>query len=147
MNLQVENFYNENTQITQKYLCKKNGGENKSPKVVWKKIPSAKSYSLIMEDPYSINGNTIHWFVPTIYKNNIVFGLNSYNKLGWIGPCAPANTGIHKYIFTLYSLDQIFNYDISNQIVSSEHFEQLLQLNKINILNKESISFDYNTNL
>lgn len=147
MNLQVIDFYNKETQITQKYFCKKNGGKNKSPRVIWKELLQAKSYSLIMEDPLSVNGNTVHWFIPTIYDNKIIYGLNSYNKIGWYGPCPPPNTGIHKYIFTLYALDKIFDYDISKKIKSSQYYEQLLKLHNIQILNKQIISFDYDTNI
>ena len=145
MNLQINNFYNKETQITKKYFCKKNGGENKSPHVIWKKIPKAKSYSLIMEDPLSINNNTIHWFIPIICRDKIICGLNSYNKIGWYGPCPPHNTGIHKYIFTLYALDKILKYDISKQIKSSQQYEQILKLNNITTLNKEILTFYYNT--
>lgn len=147
MNLQILDFYNNETQITQKYFCKKNGGKNKSPRVIWKELLQAKSYSLIMEDPLSINGNTVHWFIPTIYDNKIIHGLNSYNKIGWYGPCPPPNTGKHEYIFTLYALDKIFDYDISKKIKSSQQYEQLLKLNNIRILNKQIVSFDYDTNI
>lgn len=147
MNLQIENFNNKSTQITKKYFCKKNGGENKSPQVIWKKIPQAKCYSLIMEDPKSINGNTVHWFIPTFCRDKVIYGLNTYNKIGWYGPCPPSNTGIHKYIFTLYALDKIFEYDISKQIESSQHYEQLLKHNNIQILDKQKVSFDYNTDI
>lgn len=143
MNLQILNFYDDKTQITKKYFCKNHGGENKSPKVVWKKIPEAKSYSLIMEDPLSIYGITVHWFIPTIYDKKIIYGLNSYDKLGWYGPCPPFNNNLHKYIFTLYSLDKILNYDVSKKIKSSSHFEQILKDNDIKILNKEIVIFDY----
>lgn len=100
-----------------------------------------------MEDPLSINGNTVHWFIPTIYNDKIIYGLNSYNKIGWYGPCPSPNTGIHKYIFTLYALDKIFDYDISKKIKSSQHYEQLLKVHNIQILDKQKISFDYDTNI
>ena len=66
MNLHILDFYNKNIQITKKYFCYKNGGENKSPRVIWKELLQAKCYSLIMEDPLSIRGNKVHWFIPTI---------------------------------------------------------------------------------
>ena len=59
-----------------------------------------------MEDPLSIRGNTVHWFIPTIYDDKIINGLNTYKKYGWYGPCPPRNTGKHKYIFTLYMVHQ-----------------------------------------
>lgn len=147
MNLQVIDFHNKNTQITKKYFCKKNGGENKSPRVIWKELLQAKSYSLIMEDSLSINGNTVHWFIPTIYDNKIIYGLNSYKTIGWYGPCPPPNTGMHKYIFTLYALDIIVNFNVKKQIKSSQQYEQILKDNNVKILNKEIVYFNYDTNI
>lgn len=100
-----------------------------------------------MEDPLSINGNTVHWFIPTIYDNKIIYGLNSYKTIGWYGPCPPPNTGIHKYIFTLYALDKIVNFNIKKQIKSSQHYEQILKDNNIKILNKQIIYFNYDSNM
>jgi phosphatidylethanolamine-binding protein (PEBP) family uncharacterized protein len=146
MNLQILNFYNEKTQITKKYFCHKNGGKNKSPIVKWKDIPDASSYSLIMEDPKSIHGNTIHWFIPTIINDKIEYGLNSYNKFGWYGPCPPPNTGIHKYIFIVYSLNKIIEFNTKKKIKSSTHYEYLLKKNNVKILYKEIKCFYYDTN-
>lgn len=145
MNLQIKNFKNDKTQLNQKCFCLKNGGENILPIIIWKKISNAKTYSLIMEDPYSIHGNTIHLFIPIISKLKIMYGLNSYDSFGWYGPCPPPYTGKHKYIFTLYSLDKFFDYNIYKKIKSSKYFEKLLKKNNIIILNKEIKIFEYDT--
>ena len=144
MNLQIYNFGNIKY-INKKTLCIKNGGKNVQPIITWYDIPLAKSYALVMEDAYSINGNTIHWFIPTIYDNIIIQGLNSYNKLGYYGPCPPKNTGMRIYSFVLYSLDKILNFNTKYKIESSKHFEQILNNNNIKIINKEIKSFYYET--
>lgn len=146
MNFNIINFYNKKTQITRKYFCKKNGGHNISPHIKWNKIQGAKSYSLVMEDPLSIHGNTVHWFIPAIYDDKIIYGLNTYKTYGWFGPCPPENTGKHQYIFTLYSLDNIFDFNLKKQINSSHHYEELLNSNNIKILHKEIKVFDYDSN-
>jgi phosphatidylethanolamine-binding protein (PEBP) family uncharacterized protein len=140
MNLQIINFANTKI-INNKTICIKNGGDNIQPTITWYEIPPAKSYSLIMEDAYSINGNTVHWFIPTIYNNILINGLNSYDKYGYYGPCPPKNTGMRIYVFILYSLDTIFNFDTRIKIESSKHFEQILNANGVKILNKEMKSF------
>ena len=116
----------------------KNGGQNISPQVTWNQNPKAKSYSLIMEDSLSIRGNTVHWFIPTIYDDKIINGLNTYKKYGWYGACPPRNTGKHQYIFTLYTLDNIFDFNIQKQIRSSKH---------IKIINKEKKIFNYDSDV
>ena len=146
MNLQIINFGDNKNQINKNSFCIKNDGNNIAPIITWNEIPHSKSYALIMEDPYSIHGNTIHWFLPSIYKNTVINGLNSYNKYGYFGPCPPINTGKHKYIFTLYSLDTILNFDLTKKIKSSKYFEKILKKNKVVILNKNIKFFYYNTN-
>jgi len=147
LELDIRNFYNKKTQITKKFFCKKNGGQNISPQVTWNQNPKAKSYSLIMEDPLSIRGNTVHWFIPTIYDDKIINGLNTYKKYGWYGPCPPINTGKHKYIFTLYALDNIFDFHIQKQIRSSEHYEEMLKSKHIKIIDKEKKIFNYDSDV
>ena len=117
MNLQILNFGNMKT-INPETFCIKNGGKNIQPKVTWYEIPPAKSYALIMEDAYSIYGNTVHWFIPTIYDGTVIQGLNSYNELGYYGPCPVKNTGMRIYSFVLYSLDKILNFNTNVKIKS-----------------------------
>ena len=145
MNLQIINFYDKKTQINKDAFCIDRGGKNIQPIVTWHSIPPAKCYALVMEDPYSIYGNMVHWFVPVIYDNVCVKGLNSLNKFGYSGPCAPKNTGMRIYIFTLYSLDKIYNFDTSIQIKSSGDFEKILKNNGVKVLTKEMKSFYYDS--
>lgn len=153
-----------------KYICKKYGGDNVSPTIKWSKRKGAKSYALIMEDPDAVGGTFIHWYIPYISKKidkidslcfydyptintvekidlskiSIFFGKNSLDKFGYTGPCPPKGTGIHKYNFILYTLDNILNITKQNiKIVDSLEFEQILKENSISVIDKSNIIFEY----
>jgi len=164
MDIKILDFPNK------KYICKKYNGDNQSPVVSWNKIISAKSYALIMEDPDAVGGNFIHWYIPYIskninkieslcfinnYKNNlkldidlnklsVFFGKNSLDKYGYTGPCPPIGTGLHRYIFTIYALDNILHIDEKNiKISSSKDFENILKKNFIKYIDISKIIHKY----
>ena len=168
MNLTIIDFL-KNNKINLKYICKNYNGKNIMPQIKWNRINNALSYAIIFEDPDTPHGNFIHMYIPYIKKNicilgelntnkkfdsninsldmslvNIIFGKNHVNKFGYHGPCAPPNTGIHRYIFTIYALDNILKINNDNiEIHSSTQFEEILQKNKINILSKDNKQFTY----
>ena len=75
---------------------------------------------------------------------NLIFGLNSLNKFGYYGPCAPVNTGTHRYIFIIYALDNILKINKDNIFVqSSIEFEKILKKNNINIIDRDHKEFKY----
>lgn len=100
--------------IPAKYTCK---GENISPPLTISDVPvGAKSLTLIMHDPDAVNGDWVHWVVWDIPPQTVdilenskpapgVEGITSFNSTGYGGPCPPAGTGTHRYIFELYALD------------------------------------------
>jgi Raf kinase inhibitor-like YbhB/YbcL family protein len=170
MNLQVHDF-TINNRIKKNYICINQRGNNISPKISWNIISGTESYALILEDPDALmDGTFIHWYIPYInndileinklnhninllknnYKNSknsnnikLIQGKNSLKEIGYHGPCAP-NKANHNYTFFIYSLDGKLNVD--NSIISidnHEHFEKILKNNNINILNKDSKSFQY----
>ena len=60
-------------------------------------------------------------------KVKIIMGKNSMGNIGYHGPCAPENTGKHRYILKLYGLKQNIPLDIKNlnlSIESSTDFEK-----------------------
>ena len=156
---------------SQKYICKKYGGDNISPAVSWNKIPNAKSYALIIEDPDAVGNNFIHWYIPYISKHieridslcfldianinsnikkinlnkiSIFFGKNSFDKFGYTGPCPPKGTGIHRYNIILYALDNILNIKKKYlKIKDSNQFIDILKENNISIIEKSHIIFEY----
>ena len=58
-------------------------------------------------------------------KVKIIMGMNSMGNIGYHGPCAPQNTGKHRYILKLYGLKKNIPLDIKNlSIESSKDFEE-----------------------
>lgn len=103
--------------IPSKYSCE---GENISFPLTWKEIPDgAESLAIIMDDPDAPAVTWVHWLIYNIPVNiaglpeNIkpeksppdssLQGRNSWNKIGYGGPCPPFGT--HRYYVKLYALD------------------------------------------
>lgn len=156
MNLQVYNF---DLNLSKKNFCFKNNGLNIPPILAWNNI-NTNYYSLILEDINAATASKIvvHWYIPYIKINKDLsfdflegFGNSPYNKNnlpGYFGPCPPKNSGIHKYVFKLYKLSNKFNINHKNiKINSSKQFENILNENNIKILNFESITYTFNSNL
>lgn len=97
--------------------------DNSSPELHWEEVPNqAESFALIAEDPDTPQGIFIHWVVYQIPKsldhlpagmppqdllpNGIRQGLNSSQKLGYLGPCPRRGDDPHHYFFRLYALSQ-----------------------------------------
>lgn len=93
---------------------------NISPIIEWNDIPeNAASFALVMDDP-DANG-WVHWLIYNIpasitslkgdfprderIKDGIMQGINSFNKVGYGGPCPPRGT--HRYVFKLFALDTL----------------------------------------
>jgi Raf kinase inhibitor-like YbhB/YbcL family protein len=105
--------------IPREYTCK---GANRSPELSWSYAPDrTKTFALVMSDPDAPGGTFIHWVIwnipvkenglkagmtqGTILSNGVAQGLNSFEKVGYGGPCPPPGKK-HRYIFTLYALDR-----------------------------------------
>jgi Raf kinase inhibitor-like YbhB/YbcL family protein len=172
LQLKIKNF-TKNNKILRKYICKNHEGENISPEISWNNISQAISYAVILEDPDAVVGNFVHWYLPFIHTNinkidslyynhpinleniskltnskhklRIIHGKNSLGEIGYHGPCAPPNSGTHRYIFTLYALDQKLDLNKTSnlQIKSSDEFENILQKNNIKILAVDKKIFNY----
>jgi Raf kinase inhibitor-like YbhB/YbcL family protein len=100
-------------------------GTGTSPPLEWSGVPeTARSLSLIVEDPDAPGGTFTHWVLfdlPPDLKGlsegippegevkltpggaTARQGKNDFGKLGYGGPCPPG--GIHRYNFLLYALD------------------------------------------
>ncbi len=102
--------------IPAQYTCK---GQDISPPLTIMGAPAgAKSLALIMHDPDAASGDFVHWTVwdvpistGTIAANSVpdgaVQGQNGGGQNKYMGPCPPAGTGVHRYMFELYALDKI----------------------------------------
>lgn len=102
----------EGESIPAKYTC---DGDDISPPLMWSGVPeSAHSAVLIMDDPDAPVGTWVHWVlydlpadVNGLHEGDRdigVDGVNSWNNLGYGGPCPPPGDP-HRYYFKLYILD------------------------------------------
>ena len=118
--LQSSAFDNGGT-IPQKFTC---DGADVSPALTWTDPPAGtKSFALIMDDPDAPPGTWVHWVIYDIpgdakgleegvekketLKNGaqqgLVWGVDSFTKVGYFGPCPPPGKP-HRYYFKLYAL-------------------------------------------
>lgn len=154
MNLTIHNFLNSNKKIKKEYLCLSHGGNNICPKISWNCVENAKSYVIIMEDPdVAVVSNFIHLFLYVDIINNrscntlshkLYFGKNSLNENSYHGPCAPKDTGVHRYIFSIYALNKKIKFNRNNnKINSSKNFINKIKNMDYNILSKDRVQFTY----
>lgn len=119
MKLQVTSAaFSEGETIPQKFTC---DGADVSPPLSWTRSPqSAKSIALICEDSDAPMGIFTHWVIYDLPPDTIVLdenvpktttlpngakqGVNSFNKIGYNGPCPPPGKP-HRYFFKVYALD------------------------------------------
>lgn len=96
-------------------------GKNISPELSWTTPPAGtQSLVLTITDPEGKNGLGVNHFVAygipvgtTGFKegelstehNGYVGGTNTLNTQAYFGPCPPAGTGAHHYIFSLIATD------------------------------------------
>jgi len=122
--------FKEGETIPEKYTCI---GQNLNPPLNIENIPkNTKSLSLIFEDPDAPNSTFTHWIIWDISAatNSIsentkpgTEGLNSNNKIGYMGPCPPSGKP-HRYIFRIYALDRELKLEAG---VDRETLEQAMQ--------------------
>jgi Raf kinase inhibitor-like YbhB/YbcL family protein len=99
------------------YTC---DGDNVSPPLQWENVPEGtQGFALIVEDPDAPGGDFTHWILynlppslrwlpedvrrDQILPNGAMQGRNSFQRIGYGGPCPPGGT--HNYAFRLYALD------------------------------------------
>ncbi|OGL34461.1 hypothetical protein A3F65_00345 [Candidatus Saccharibacteria bacterium RIFCSPHIGHO2_12_FULL_47_16b] len=110
--------FSDNQPIPVQYTCK---GENVNPPLAISDVPAeAKALALIVHDPDAVSGDFVHWLMwdiplatTSINANTVpvgaVQGQNDGGQSQYMGPCPPASTGTHRYMFKLYALDTILN--------------------------------------
>jgi Raf kinase inhibitor-like YbhB/YbcL family protein len=102
--------------------------DNSSPELRWDAPPEGTTgFALIAEDPDAPHPPFCHWLIYNIPQgirhlpagvpaqeslpNGIRQGVNSGGKLGYSGPCPPAQHGAHHYVFTLYALRELPHFE------------------------------------
>jgi phosphatidylethanolamine-binding protein (PEBP) family uncharacterized protein len=105
-----------------------------------------------MEDPDAVS-NFVHLFLYIDMINNkscntlshkLYFGKNSLNENSYHGPCAPKDTGVHRYIFTIYALNKKIKFNKNNDKINSskDFIDKFIKMNN-KILSKENIEYKY----
>jgi len=112
--MEISSIFKNNENIPSKYTC---DGSNISPELTVTNIPeNTASLVLIMDDPDAPGQTWDHWIVFNMPVTNKIEegvspqgikGTNSWNKLGYGGPCPPSGT--HRYFFKLFALDTNLN--------------------------------------
>lgn len=115
--------FSEGDIIPTQYTCE---GRDISPNFKWENIPDGtKSFALTCLDPDAPPGTWVHWVLYDLpgdnmelqeniiktdslengAKQGLCWGVSSFNRVGYYGPCPPPGHGYHQYYFTLYALD------------------------------------------
>jgi Raf kinase inhibitor-like YbhB/YbcL family protein len=113
--------FEEGGMIPSKYTC---DGADISPPLQWEGVPKGTmSIALISDDPDAPMGTWVHWVVYNIPPDKTELaekfdddetltdgtrqGLNSFQKIGYGGPCPPSGT--HRYFFKIYAVDKVID--------------------------------------
>lgn len=110
--------------IPPKYTC---DGDDVNPMLEIRNVPAeAKSLVLIVDDPDATRGTPWdHWVVWNIAPNTqyisednvpqgAVVGTTSFGRQKYGGPCPPAGSKPHHYMFKLYALDILLDLPASS---------------------------------
>jgi Raf kinase inhibitor-like YbhB/YbcL family protein len=104
----------EGASIPGRYTC---DGEDVSPPLAWTGVPAgARSLALLVEDRDAPGGAFVHWSVYDLPRGSSGLstgrvpsgsaeGQNSFGRPGYGGPCPPRGDPAHRYVFSLYALD------------------------------------------
>lgn len=90
-------------------------GEDLSPPLVWASTPPAAELAIVVRDRDA--AGFVHWVVTGIdplvqgigedgLPETAVEAANSTGAIGWSGPCPPAGSGTHTYVFSLHALPE-----------------------------------------
>lgn len=106
--------FENGSSIPSRFTC---DGSDINPALVIENVPAGtKTLALIVDDPDAPMKTWVHWVVydidpmtKTIKENSVPGkqGINDFRKNNWGGPCPPS--GIHRYYFKLYALDNILS--------------------------------------
>jgi Raf kinase inhibitor-like YbhB/YbcL family protein len=132
-------------EIPRKYTC---DGEYINPPLLFSKIPvSAKSLTLVVEDPDAPVGLWVHWMIwnlspqISVIKENAKpggnVGKNSSGNNSWDDICPP--DGEHRYFFKLFALDIIIDLD-----PTSATRDSLIKAMEGHIIEKSELMGKYN---
>ncbi|MFW6230783.1 MAG: YbhB/YbcL family Raf kinase inhibitor-like protein [Nanoarchaeota archaeon] len=92
--------------------CSQRGGNEKPKLSIQDPPPAAKTFALTFVD-LDKGGNWCHWVVWNIPATSTEIkgeeGTNSTGNKGYSGPNPELDSGVHRYVFTLYALKRELN--------------------------------------
>lgn len=105
--------------IDPRYTCEAYGGKpgtGLSPALEWSGVPAGTNNLAIVVTDLTANG-FVHWAVVGIDPATTgvaegqapadgIAGKNGFGQNGWGGPCPPAGSGAHEYLFQVYALNK-----------------------------------------
>lgn len=121
----ISTVFRDKSPIPPQYTCK---GQNVNPPLnIFNAPKGAESLTLIMHDPDAPGGDFVHWLVwdipprtESIPVNSVPIGarqgLNGRGDSGYTGPCPPAGTGTHRYVFDFYALDTTLDLEANSTV-------------------------------
>ena len=96
--------------ILARYTCR---GMDVSPPLNWANVPDGTAELALVVRDLNAEG-FVHWVVSGIAPTTVelregevgdaVEARNDFGRVGWAGPCPPADSGTHNYEFTLFAL-------------------------------------------
>lgn len=107
--------FDEGQPIPDGFTC---DGQDQSPPLEWSGVPDgAVELALVMIDVDGPGGGFLHWTAWGIdpatgelpeasVPAGVVQGTNGANQVGYLGPCPPPGSEPHRYVFTLYALEE-----------------------------------------
>ena len=113
----LSSAFQEGATIPRSHTCE---GEDTSPPLGWSGVPAgALSFAIVCEDPDAPGGIWYHWGIFNIPKechelksaipgkshvDGMRQAVNSFQRVGYGGPCPPKGHGRHHYRFRLFAL-------------------------------------------
>jgi Raf kinase inhibitor-like YbhB/YbcL family protein len=96
--------------------------DNLSPPLEWTNVPEgARSFALVMRDIDARDERYVHWVLPHIppEARSLPEGtcgsrpdsMATVERCGYWGPVAPTDFSVHRYVITLYALDNVLPAD------------------------------------
>ncbi|MGK5594705.1 MAG: YbhB/YbcL family Raf kinase inhibitor-like protein [Parachlamydiaceae bacterium] len=126
----VSPAFEQHQEIPKRYTCK---GEDLSIPLLFTGIPlGTRSFAIIMDDPDAPRGVFTHWVTWNIPANRTKLeegerppneGKNSYNVIGYRGPCPPPGKP-HRYVIRVFALDSML--DLQNGATKEDLEEVML---------------------
>jgi Raf kinase inhibitor-like YbhB/YbcL family protein len=101
--------------IPSEFTC---DGRDEPPRLEWSPVQGTGSHVLSVIDVDAPGGGFVHWLVYRIPgtaselgggAGGGVEGVNSFSDVGYGGPCPPEGDQPHRYVFTIYAVEEGFD--------------------------------------